>query len=66
MRDVDELIGDGRLPDAGHEDIVETYYELAAVSALHLTLDYQWVQNQAYNRDRGPVSIFALQAHLEF
>ena len=60
------LVGDGQLPHAGHEDILETYYQLAAASALHLTLDYQWVQNPAYNRDRGPVSIFALRVHVEF
>ena len=59
------LIGDGRLPHAGHEDILQTYYELAAASAVHLTLDYQWARNPAYNRDRGPVSIFALRVHAE-
>jgi high affinity Mn2+ porin len=60
------LIGDGRLPDAGHEQIIETYYDLAAASAIHLTADYQWVQNPAYDRDRGPVSIFALRVRWEF
>lgn len=59
------LIGDGRLPHAGHEDILETYYEMSVISAVHLTLDYQWVQNPAYNRDRGPVSIFAVRVHAE-
>lgn len=57
------LVGDGRLPHAGHEDILETYYQLAVVAAVQLTLDYQWVQNPGYNRDRGPVSIFALRLH---
>jgi high affinity Mn2+ porin len=57
------LIGDGQLLHAGHEDILETYYQLAVVSAVQVTLDYQWVQNPAYNRDRGPVSIFALRVH---
>ncbi len=57
------LIGDGKLPHAGHEDVLETYYELA-LSAVHVTLDYQWVGNPAYNRDRGPVSIFAVRVHL--
>ena len=57
------LVGDGELPHAGHENILETYYELAAVAAVHVTLDYQWVGNPAYNRDRGPVSIFALRIH---
>ena len=59
------LIGDGQLPRAGHEDILETYYELAAASAVHVTLDYQWVGNPAYNRDRGPASIFAVRIHAE-
>ncbi|MGH8295294.1 MAG: carbohydrate porin [Steroidobacteraceae bacterium] len=59
------LVGDGRLPHAGNEQILETYYDLAAVSFLHLTLDYQWVWNPAYNRDRGPVSIFAVRVHAE-
>jgi high affinity Mn2+ porin len=58
------LIGDGRLPHAGHEDILETYYQLAAISAVHVTFDYQWVVNPAYNRDRGPVSIFAVRVHV--
>jgi high affinity Mn2+ porin len=57
------LVGDGQLPHAGREHILETYYELAAVSAVHVTLDYQWAQNPAYNRDRGPVSIFAVRVH---
>lgn len=57
------LIGDGKLPHAGHESIVETYYELAALSAVHVTLDYQWIRNPGYNRDRGPVSVFALRVH---
>ncbi|MGH8180100.1 MAG: carbohydrate porin [Steroidobacteraceae bacterium] len=57
------LIGDGRLPHAGNEQILETYYDLAAASFLSVTLDYQWVGNPGYNRDRGPVSIFALRVH---
>ena len=58
------LVGDGRLPHAGHEDILEAYYELAVAAAVHVTADYQWVQNPAYNRDRGPVSIFAVRVHV--
>ena len=53
------------LQHAGHEDILETYYDLAVVSAVQVTLDYQWVQNPGYNRDRGPVSIFAIRVHAE-
>ncbi len=60
------LVGDGRLPHPGHEDIVETYYLWTAAPWLHVTLDYQWVGNPAYNRDRGPVSIVAARVHVQF
>lgn len=59
------LVGDGQLPHPGHEDIVETYYSLKIVSALHVTFDYQWVTNPGYNRDRGPVSIVAVRVHVQ-
>lgn len=58
------LVGDGKLPRAGHEDILETYYDVAAASFLNVTIDYQRVENPAYNRDRGPASIFAIRMHL--
>jgi high affinity Mn2+ porin len=60
------LVGDGQLPHPGTEQIVETYYDLAAYGAAHVSLDYQFVANPAYNRDRGPVSIFAARLHAQF
>lgn len=60
------LVGDGRLPHPGPEQIVETYYSLAVLKYAHLTLDYQWVDHPAFNRDRGPVSIFAFRVHAQF
>jgi high affinity Mn2+ porin len=62
------LIGDGQLPHYGPEKIVETYYSYALRAADHLflTLDYQHINNPAYNRDRGPVSIFGVRVHAEF
>jgi high affinity Mn2+ porin len=59
------LIGDGRLPHPGPEQVAETYYSLGLAGVLHLTLDYQFVKNPAYNRDRGPVSIFAVRVHVQ-
>jgi high affinity Mn2+ porin len=59
------LIGDGRLNYDG-EHILETYYKYSLMAGLHLTADYQFVQNPAYNRDRGPANIFALRLHGEF
>ena len=59
------LVGDGMLPHPGLEQIIETYYQLP-VYAWHLTFDYQFVVNPAYNRDRGPVSVLGLRAQTEF
>lgn len=58
------LVGDGRLPHAGNEQILEAYYAAAVSSLLAVTVDAQWVQNPAYNRDRGPVAIGAVRLHL--
>jgi high affinity Mn2+ porin len=60
------IIGDGQLPNAGPEQILEAYYRVAAFSFAHITADYQFINNPAYNRDRGPVSVFALQLHLQY
>ena len=60
------LVGDGRLPHYGLEAILETYYDIAVGRSLHLAADYQFVNNPAYNRDRGPVSIFAARIHTQF
>lgn len=59
------LVGDGRLPHPGSEQIVETYYDLAAFKHTNLTVDYQWVYRPGYNADRGPVSIIAVRAHVQ-
>ena len=60
------IIGDGQLPMAGPEQIIETYYSYAAFSFAKVTADYQFVNNPAYNRQRGPVSVLALRLHAEF
>jgi high affinity Mn2+ porin len=60
------LVGDGQLPHPGPEQIIETYYSLAAFRSAHLTFDYQWVNHPAYNRDRGPASIVAVRLHAQF
>jgi len=59
------LVGDGRLPHPGPEQILEAYYSCAVLRALHVTLDYQRIDHPAYNRDRGPVSVFAVRVHGE-
>ena len=60
------LVGDGQLVHSGPEYILETYYNVAVFTCAKLSLDYQLVDHPAYNRDRGPVSIFGFRAHGEF
>jgi high affinity Mn2+ porin len=60
------LVGDGKLPHPGAEQLLETYYRWAVVKWAQLTLDYQYAVNPAYNTDRGPVSIVAMRIHLQF
>jgi high affinity Mn2+ porin len=60
------LVGDGQLIHSGPEYILETYYNVAVFKFAKLSLDYQFVDHPAYNRDRGPVSIFGFRAHGEF
>jgi high affinity Mn2+ porin len=60
------IIGDGQLPNAGPEQILEAYYNVALFDFARFTADYQFINHPAYNRDRGPVSIFGLRLHLQF
>ena len=60
------VIGDGMLPHPGLEHIFETYYRYELSSLWDVTLDYQFINNPAYNRDRGPVSVVAVRLHADF
>jgi len=60
------LVGDGQLDHPGSERIGEVYYKATLTSYAALTLDYQYVENPAYNRDRGPVSVLAARLHAQF
>lgn len=59
------LAGDGTLT-YGWEQLLETYYDVQIWKTLHGAVDYQFVSHPAYNRDRGPVSVFAARLHWEF
>ena len=59
------LIGDGRL-NYRRENVIEAYYAVGFDKWTTLTFDYQLFNNPAYNRDRGPVSVFSIRAHAEF
>jgi len=59
------LVGDGKLPHPGAEQILETYYDFSPFRWLQLTADYQHISNPAYNRDRGPVSVVGVRVHVQ-
>ena len=58
-------IGDGTY-NYSPENILEMYYSVALKKSIFLTGDFQEGVNPAYNRDRGPVSIFSLRVHIEY
>jgi high affinity Mn2+ porin len=60
------LIGDGKLNYAP-EMIAEFYYKIDAYQKkFFLTPDYQFILHPAYNKDRGPVNVLGIRAHVEF
>jgi high affinity Mn2+ porin len=61
---LDMLDGDGAL-SYSPEKILETYYDAQIWRYIHAALDYQFIADPAFNRDRGPVSVFAARLHWE-
>lgn len=59
------LAGDGAL-SYGTERDLETYYDFMVAEHLDAALDYQFIVDPAYNRARGPVSVFGLRVHWEY
>ena len=59
------LLGDGAL-NYGSERIFESYYSYQLLQSLALAVDYQFIANPGYNRDRGPLSVLSARVHLEF
>jgi hypothetical protein len=59
------IIGDGKL-NYGAEAITEVYYKAQIAKSFFISADYQFVNNPAYNKDRGPVHVFAIRGHIEF
>ena len=59
------LLGDGTLT-YGREDIVEAYYSARVWRGLSAAAGFQFVARPGYNRDRGPVAVQMLRAHVDF
>jgi hypothetical protein len=59
------LLGDGRLR-YGRETTEEAYYNAHAWRGLYFALGLSHIDNPGYNRDRGPVWVPSIRAHVEF
>ena len=66
------VLCDGRLSYA-REQVLEGYYRAqwdwtlgAAALRVQLSPDLQLIRNPGFNRDRGPVRLYALRLHLEY
>ncbi|HEV2350986.1 MAG TPA: carbohydrate porin [Terriglobia bacterium] len=59
------LLGDGKLT-YGREKIVEGYYTVHLWRGVFASADIQHINNPGYNRDRGPVLVPGLRAHVDF
>jgi high affinity Mn2+ porin len=47
------------------EKIFETYYTVHVWRGVSFAIDYQYVTNPGYNRDRGPASVMGFRVHVE-
>jgi high affinity Mn2+ porin len=61
----DMLDGDGKL-SYSPEKILETYYDAQIWKTVHVAIDFQYVEDPAFNRDRGPVPIIGARLPWEF
>lgn len=59
------LAGDGNL-SYGWKTILETYYDFQIWENLHGAVDYQFISDPAFNRDRGPVLVLGARLHWNF
>jgi high affinity Mn2+ porin len=59
------ILGDGHL-NYGKEIVSETYYTAHVISGLYMAVQLSVVDNPGYNRDRGPVVVPGVRAHMDF
>jgi hypothetical protein len=59
------LLGDGNL-NYGRENILEWYYNAHFWHGLYGMIGGSQIENPGYNRDRGPVYVSTVRAHIDF
>jgi carbohydrate-selective porin OprB len=59
------LLGDGNLTYR-REQVLEAYYNLHLWRGAFAAANVQYITNPGYNRDRGPVAVPGVRAHVDF
>ena len=59
------MLGDGAL-HASSEVVLDAFYRAALMPFAAVSVEVEHYWNPAFNRDRGPVTIFGLRLHAEF
>ena len=62
---LDILLGDGALSYC-RRAYSRNLLQIRIANGIHVTADYQFVDNPGYNLARGPASLFAIRLHAEF
>ena len=58
------IIGDGALNYAP-EQVLEAYYLFRPFTAVAISADFQFIENPAFNHDRGPIAVASTRMHVE-
>lgn len=59
------FVGDGKI-SYRPEAIAEFFYNYAIGKNSHFGVNWQRIENPAYNHDRGPVSVASVRLHIDF
>ncbi len=59
------MLGDGAL-SAAAENVIDVYYRFAPATFFAISAEAQRFSNLAFNRDRGPVTVWGLRLHAGF
>lgn len=59
------MVGDGRL-SYGLECVLKVYYRWPPIRYVQVSPGCRFIQNPAYNRDRGPAHVLTLRPRLSY
>jgi hypothetical protein len=63
---IGDYAGTGQTITYKPEQIAEIYYNATVIKNVFAGVNFQHIQNPAYNAARGPVNIFSFRIHAEY